>query len=73
VLVLEEPLATVEDELDGMLNHVAYDLFPTATILTIAHQIKYVVHCDKIMVVDGGKVCIRDHHNSSQQLLSSGV
>lgn len=56
VLVLEEPLATVEDELDGMLNHIACNLFPTATVLTIAHQIKYVVHCDKIMVVDEGKV-----------------
>jgi ABC-type multidrug transport system fused ATPase/permease subunit len=59
VLVLEEPLVTVENELDAVLNHIAYDLFPTATVLMVAHQMKYVVHCDKIMVVDGGKVCIR--------------
>jgi ABC-type multidrug transport system fused ATPase/permease subunit len=58
VLVLEEPLTTVEYEMDGMLNNLACDLFPTATIMTIAHQIKYVVHCDKVMVLDGGKVCI---------------
>jgi hypothetical protein len=30
---------------------------------------KYVVHCDKIMVVDGGKVCIREFHNLSWHLL----
>jgi len=59
VLVLEEPLGTFEDELDVGLNHVACTLFPTATILTIAHQMKYVVKCDKIMVVDGGKVRTR--------------
>jgi ABC-type multidrug transport system fused ATPase/permease subunit len=63
ILVLEEPLATVEGELDAVLNHMAYDLLPTATVLTITNQMKYVVHCDKIMVVDGGKVCIRDLHN----------
>lgn len=56
VLVLEEPQATFGEDLDAVLNHVAWNLFPTATVLTIAHQIKYVVHCDKIMVVDGGKV-----------------
>jgi ABC-type multidrug transport system fused ATPase/permease subunit len=60
VLVLEEPQATFGEDLDAVLNHVAWNLFPTATVLTIAHQIKYVVHCDKIMVVDGGKVCMRE-------------
>jgi ABC-type multidrug transport system fused ATPase/permease subunit len=60
VLVLEEPLATFGDELDAELNHVAYYLFPTTTVLTIARQMKYVVRCDKIMVVDGGKVHTRD-------------
>ncbi|XP_033610700.1 multidrug resistance-associated protein 5 isoform X5 [Cryptotermes secundus] len=81
VLVLEEPLATVEDELDGMLNHMACNLFPTATILTIAHQIKYVVQCDKIMVVDGGKVVEFDtpanlYHNQQSyftQMISSSM
>lgn len=57
---MEEPLATFGDELDAVLNHVAWNLFPTTTVLTIAHQMKYVVRCDKIMVVDGGKVCTRD-------------
>jgi len=56
VLVLEEPLATFGDELDAGLNDVACSLFPTTTVLTLAHQMKYVVHCDKVMVVDGGKV-----------------
>lgn len=56
--MLEEPLATFGDELDAMLNRVAWDLFPSATVLTIAHQMKYVVHCDKVMVVDRGKVCV---------------
>jgi ABC-type multidrug transport system fused ATPase/permease subunit len=62
---LEEPLATVENEMNTVLNHMVYDLFPMATVLIIAHQMKYVVHCDKIMVVDGGKVCIREFHNLS--------
>ena len=59
MLVLEEPLTTSGDKLDAGLNDVACTLFPTATILTIAHQMKYVVQCDKIMVVDGGKVRTR--------------
>jgi ABC-type multidrug transport system fused ATPase/permease subunit len=65
VLVLEEPLATYGDELDAALNHLAWNLFPTATVLTIAHQMKYVVECDEIMVVDGGKVCTKDQEISS--------
>jgi ABC-type multidrug transport system fused ATPase/permease subunit len=65
VLVLEEPLATFGDELDAGLNHVACNLFPTTTILTIAHQMKYVVHCDIIMVVDGGKVHTRVQQKST--------
>jgi ABC-type multidrug transport system fused ATPase/permease subunit len=60
VLVLEEPLGTFGDEMTAELNHVAYNLFPTTTVLTIARQIKYVVRCDKIMVVEGGKVHTRD-------------
>jgi len=64
VLVLEEPLATFGDELDAGLNQVACSLFPTTTVLTIAHQMKYVVHCDKIMVVDGGKVVEFDTPNN---------
>ncbi|XP_069684662.1 ATP-binding cassette sub-family C member 12-like isoform X2 [Periplaneta americana] len=56
VLVLEEPLATVGGELDSLLNHVAWNLFPSSTVITIAHQMKYVVHCDQVIVVQAGKV-----------------
>ncbi|PSN32023.1 hypothetical protein C0J52_18115 [Blattella germanica] len=56
VLIVEEPLAAVNSELEFILNYVALDLFPNATILTIAHQMRYVVRCDKVMVVQMGKV-----------------
>lgn len=62
--MLEEPLATAEDEVDAMLNRVAWDLFPSATVLTIAHSMKYVVNCDKIMVVDRGKVRVRTNRTN---------
>ncbi|KAJ4444816.1 hypothetical protein ANN_06613 [Periplaneta americana] len=58
VLVLEEPLATVGGELDSLLNHVAWNLFPSSTVITIAHQMKYVVHCDQVIVVQAGKVSV---------------
>lgn len=62
--MLEEPLATAGGELDTMLNHVAWDLFPSATVLTIAHQMKYIVNCDKVMVVDRGKVCVETNRTN---------
>ena len=56
VLIVEEPLVAMSDEVDFLLTHKSRDLFPNATILIIAHQMKYVMHCDKIMVVENGKV-----------------
>jgi ABC-type multidrug transport system fused ATPase/permease subunit len=65
VLVLEEPLATVGGLVDATLNDMALTLFPNATVLTIAHQIKYVMQCHKIMVVVTGKVCTGNKQHAS--------
>ncbi|KAJ9576684.1 hypothetical protein L9F63_025417, partial [Diploptera punctata] len=56
VLIIEEPLVTMSDEMESMLKYISHDLFPNATVLTIAHQMKYVMGCDKVMVVEMGKV-----------------
>ncbi|CAK4822124.1 unnamed protein product, partial [Aphanomyces euteiches] len=60
IVVLDEATAAVDHETDVQLQRVITTEFVDATVLTIAHRLHTVMHSDRIMVMDGGRVVEMD-------------
>ena len=56
VLVLDECSASVDLETDNMLQEMIRKEFQHATVLTIAHRLNTVAQCDKVLVMEAGRV-----------------
>ncbi|KAF0740800.1 hypothetical protein Ae201684_003841 [Aphanomyces euteiches] len=57
IVVLDEATAAMDHETDVQLQRVITTEFADSTVLTIAHRLHTVVmHSDRIMVMDGGRV-----------------
>ncbi|CAK4658182.1 unnamed protein product, partial [Aphanomyces euteiches] len=60
IVVLDEATAAMDHETDVQLQRVITTEFADSTVLTIAHRLHTVVHSDRIMVMDGGRVVEMD-------------
>jgi|TARA_R110002003_G_scaffold48_3_gene3902 ABC-type multidrug transport system fused ATPase/permease subunit len=57
ILVLDEATAAVDIETDAMLQTtLRSSMFKNKTIITIAHRINTILDCDRIIVLDKGRV-----------------
>lgn len=67
VLVMDEATANVDPQTDALIQATIRDKFADCTILTIAHRLHTVIDCDKVLVMDAGRVV---EFGSPYQLLS---
>ncbi|XP_071446866.1 ATP-binding cassette sub-family C member Sur isoform X2 [Hetaerina americana] len=55
-LFMDEATSSVDATTEAALQETATKAFSGRTVVTIAHRITTILHCDRILVLDGGRV-----------------
>ncbi|HEY4167714.1 MAG TPA: ABC transporter ATP-binding protein [Reyranella sp.] len=63
ILVLDEALSAVDAENEAVIQEALDRLMQGRTTLILAHRLSSVIDCDRILVLDGGKVSEQGRHD----------
>ncbi|CAG9768733.1 unnamed protein product [Ceutorhynchus assimilis] len=56
IIVLDEATANLDPETDQLLQKTVKECFVNCTVITIAHRLHSVLSCDKVLVLDAGRI-----------------
>ncbi|XP_038877675.1 ABC transporter C family member 2-like isoform X3 [Benincasa hispida] len=67
ILVLDEATAAVDVRTDALIQKTIREEFKSCTMLIIAHRLNTIIDCDRILVLEAGRVL---EYNTPKELLS---
>ncbi|CAN1302447.1 ABC transporter C family member 2 [Linum perenne] len=67
ILVLDEATAAVDVRTDALIQKTIREEFRTCTMLIIAHRLNTIIDCDRVLLLDSGRVL---EYDSPEELLS---
>uniref|UniRef100_A0A3B5MW06 ABC transporter domain-containing protein n=1 Tax=Xiphophorus couchianus TaxID=32473 RepID=A0A3B5MW06_9TELE len=56
ILIVDEATANVDPRTDSLIQQTIQNRFQECTILTIAHRLNTIIDCDRILVLDAGRI-----------------
>ena len=56
IIVMDEATANVDFKTDNLIQEVIRHKFKDSTVLTIAHRLNTIMDCDKVLILDGGRM-----------------
>lgn len=64
IIILDEATSSLDNETQDYIHHSIKKIRKDYTIIIIAHRLSTIIDCDKILVVDNGKIVGFDTHES---------
>ncbi|CAL8080361.1 unnamed protein product [Orchesella dallaii] len=56
VLCIDEATANVDQDTDKIIQSTLRTSFSQSTVITVAHRVNTVLHCDRVLVMSGGEI-----------------
>ncbi len=67
LLILDEATSSIDTETEAHVQHALLKILKGRTSISIAHRLSTIVECDRILVMDSGKIIEDGNHKSLMQ------